>query len=1146
MKLSDFCRKFPAAVSKLLLCMKITALFLLPVCFTVSANSSAQKVTLQEKDARIESLLHEIKRQTGYVFFYDAAVLKNTKPVTIRVRNAGIEDVLKKILAKQELDYAIEKRSVTIIKRQVSDYIQQPIPIVADTFTIKGVITNADDNTPIPGVSVLNRNSGAGTQTNAEGRFTLRVALDDKLIVTHLNYENFTYEVKNNDDIFIKLAQKSIALNTDVVVVGYATQKKTSVVSSISTINGDELQFGGRNLSNNLQGQLPGIISFQRSGEPGYDNATFWIRGISTYNGAQNPLILVDGVPRSFTDIDPNEIATFSVLKDAAATAVFGAEGANGVILVTTKRGRIQKTEITYRGEYSVLTPLRMPEFVGSAEYLSTYNEALRNEGKAPIFSDDLIKKYEDHVDADLYPDSRWLDLLMRKHTSNTRHNLTFRGGTSKARFFVAGSYYKESGLFRNNALAQYSSNIDLKRYNLRSNIDIEVSPTTSLRVDLSGQYLETNYPGVGTGSIFERTTTIPSYLFPAIYSDGKLADHPRPSNNRVNPYNLLNHSGYANEFRTNIQSRIDLEQKLDVIVRGLRAKVSVSYDFAGNYVVRTDKSNNTYFATGRDNDGRLKYTQIKTGTDQVTDGSTSQSSTKNIYAEASLNYNRQFAQKHDVAAMALFYQKESQVTSDRLPFRKMAYIGRVTYAYDQRYSMEVNVGITGSEAFAPGYRFGVFPAVGVGWIASNESFYPEGLRDVLSNLKLRFSYGLTGNDYYGSQRFLYRGGFTGSGGATFGYNGGGGLNSYSGFTEGRFSAPHLSWETETKRNYGIELGFWGNRLNLTADYFDNNRYDILVQRRTVSGAAGFRQSPFQNFGKVTNKGIEANINFRQRLGQQGTLTFRGNFTYARNKVIEMDEVKPLYPWMEATGDRLNMPNIWVAERLFHDGDFDITTDAGGNKTYQLKKGVANQNYFNPDVRPGDIKYKDLNGDGLINQFDQTRYASHPYTPEITFGFGAGYEFKGFSINLFFTGIANTSTVLGEGNDQMFFPFQWGVDESSMRTMVRDRWREGGGDNQQVLYPRIRTNGFSNNSAPSTWWLRDAGFIRLKNVELGYNIPQRIMNRLKLSNARVYVLGYNLLTWDKIEYWDPEQGNANAGLSYPQSRTVTIGAEIKF
>ncbi len=1132
--------------NKIFLTMKITTILLFVVCLSASAGGSAQSVTLSMKNAKLERVFKEIKKQTGYVFFYDALVLKNSKTVNINLHDKSVVETLNQVLANQPFDYSIERKTITIVRKAgFPDFGKQIVnQNEKDTFVIKGTITNVDDNTPLDGVSVINLTSGTGTQTNKEGRFSIQVVLGDRLAISYIGFSDVNYEVKNNDDVFVKMAPKDITDLSEVVVVGYGTQKKTSLVSSISTVNGEDLQFGGRNLSTNLQGQVAGVISFQRSGEPGYDNATFWIRGISTYNGAQNPLILVDGIPRSFNDIDPNEIATFSVLKDAAATAVYGAEGANGVILVTTKRGRIQKTEITYRGEYSSLTPLRMPEFMGSAEFLSTYNEALSNEGKAPIFDQTLIDRYKSGLDNDLYPDEDWLNILLRKHTYNTNHNLTFRGGSSKARFFVAGSFYNESGLFKNNALEQYSSNIGLKRYNLRSNIDLDVTPTTLLRVDMSGQYLETNYPGVSTTDIFNLATTAPPYLYPAVYSDGTVADHPRHSYNRSNPYNLLNNSGYTNEFRTNIQTRIGLEQKLDYFLKGLSARAIASYDYFGTYVVSHGKSINSFYAAGRDLNNKIIYTQIQSGTDQITDGSTSQSGNKNIYLEAALNYANNFDNKHDVTGMLLAYQKESQVSSDPLPFRKLGYVSRVTYAYDRRYSVEFNMGITGSEAFAKGHRFGVFPAVGLAWIASNEKFYPESLKDIVSNLKVRASYGLTGNDYYGSQRFLYRGGFTGAAGASLGYNSGTALNSYSGYTEDRFSAPTLSWETEKKKNFGVDLGLFGNKLNIIFDYFNNFRYDILVQRRTVSGAAGFNQPPFQNFGKVTNKGYETSVSYHLRTGENSSFSARGNFTYARNKIVEMDEVAPLYPWMASTGNRLNMNNVFVADRLFTEDDFNVTTNPDGSKSYTLNGKIANQNYFG-SVMPGDIKYKDLNGDGVINQFDQTKYDGNPTTPEITYGFGVSYNYKGISLSMFFTGIANTSTVLGGSNSQGFFPFTYGVDESSVRTMVRDRWTEAN-PSQDVLFPRIRTGSYPNNMAASTWWMRDAGFLRLKNAELGYDIPKKTLDRLKLNNVRVYVQGYNLLTWDKIKYWDPEQGNLNAGVTYPQSRTFTFGLQATF
>ncbi|MES2425985.1 MAG: TonB-dependent receptor [Bacteroidota bacterium] len=1114
--------------------MKLVILLTVVLQMGVFANGKAQQVNISVKNAQLKDVFAELNKQTNYSFLYSEESIQKAPHVTFNVNNADIYTTLTKALQNSGLGFKIHGETIAIMELGNK--------ATAINVEVRGTVKDTLGQ-PLPGVTVqVKGKPNLVATTDLDGEFKIKNVPEGSIL--EFRFVGFsTQEVSlNGRTTLAVILKEGNSTLSDVVVVAYGKQKKESLVSSISSVNGDNLQFGGRNLSNNLQGQLPGIISFQRSGEPGYDNSTFWIRGISTYNGAQNPLILVDGVPRSFTDIDPNEIATFSVLKDAAATAVYGAEGANGVILVTTKRGRVQKTEITYRGEYSTLTPLRMPDFVGSAEYLSIYNEALGNEGKAPIFDAALIDKYKSGIDKDLYPDNYWLKTLLRNNTYNTRHNLSFRGGTDKAKYFVSGAYYSESGLFNNNALAQYSSNIGLKRYNLRSNIDLNVSPTTLLRVDMSGQYLETNYPGVGTSTIFDLATTAPPYLFPAIYSDGTLADHPRPSSNRVNPYNLLNNSGYTNEFRTNIQTKVDLEQKLDILIPGLAAKLTASYDYYGTYVVANGKSINSFYATGRDINGNLVYTQIKSGTDQVTPGAASLSSTKNIYVEGSLNYNRTFSQKHEVTGMALAYEKESQISTDRLPFRKLGYVGRGTYFYDRRYSIEMNVGISGSEAFAAGHRYGVFPAIGAAWIASNEKFYPQGLRDIVSSFKLRASYGLTGNDYYGSQRFLYRGGFVGATGASLGYNSGATLNTYTGFTEDRFSAPGLSWETEKKKNFGADLGFAGNKLNLSIDYFDNYRYDILVQRATVSGAAGFNQSPFQNFGKVTNKGVETSVTYQQKIGSNSVLSLRGNFTYAHNKILEMDEVTPLYPWMASTGNSLNANNVFVADRLFENSDFNITTNTDGSKNYALKTNIASQSYFGA-VQPGDIKYKDLNGDGVINQYDQTKYQGKPTTPEINYGFGASYEYKGLSLSLFFTGIANTSTVLGGDNPQGFFPFTYGVDESSVRSIVRDRWTASN-PSQNVLFPRITTSANPNNQAASTWWMRDAGFLRLKTAELGYRLPKKWMDSAKIRGAKIYVQGYNLLTWDKIKYWDPEQGNANAGVTYPQSRSFTFGLEL--
>lgn len=1134
---------------KLLRIMKISA-FLLLVALQVSAvNYGQDKINIKGTNITVLEVLKDIEKQSSYRFSYSTDVIPVEKLVSINVVNAGINEVLKEVFEGYPLTWKIVKRKNVVISPVNEVVFMKPGTMIARVIT--GKVKN-EKGEPLEGVSINVKGKTTGTVTNALGEFSLDVPVNTVLVFSHIGYRlQEVMIIDNQPPLDIILLEEQGATADSVVVVGFATQKKTTVVSSVSTVQGEDLRFGGRNLSNNLQGQLAGIISFQRSGEPGYDNATFWIRGISTYNGVQNPLILVDGVPRSFNDIDPNEIETFSVLKDAAATAVFGAEGANGVILVTTKRGKAQKTKITYRGEASSLTPFRMPEFVGGPEFMQLYNEARRNDDLTDFFTAGRIDSTQRKLDPDLYPDVNWLGALIKNTTTNTRHNLSFRGGSDKARYFVSMAYYSEAGMFKNNSLSQYSSNINVNRYNLRSNVDLNVTNTTLLRIDISGQYLTTNYPGTGTGTIFNIASIAPPYLYPMIYSDGKFASHPIPSGNRSNPYNLLNNSGYANEYRTAIQSFIGIEQKLDALTQGLKAKVGVSYDFSGTFVARTGKSISTYFATGRNPaTGALIYNKTANGTGELTDGGTSFNTTRNIYMEGSLNYGRIFSNKHDVTAMALAYKKESVLQQAginlmaRLPYRKIAYVGRLAYAYDRRYSAEINVGITGSEQFAAGKRYGTFPAAGLAWILSNEPYYPEALKDVMSNLKLRASVGLTGNDATGGARFLYRGGFTGGSGFALGYNAGGTLNGYSGYVEDKFAAPDLSWETELKRNYGVDMGFFRNKVNLTFDYFDNLRYDILLQRATVSAVAGFRQMPWQNYGKVQNRGFDASINANHRVGDH-SFGVRANYTFARNKILEKDEVPQLYDYMNETGNRMNVPYIYKADRLFTNDDFDITTEDNGNKTYALKKGIPSQQFLSPDaqLRPGDIKYVDLNNDGVIDQFDRSRYLSNPVSPEIVYGFGVSYGYKGFSINVFFSGVANTQAIISGDNPQGFFPFLWNVDETSVRTIARDRWTEAN-PSQDVLFPRLRPRSFNNNSINSTWWLKDMSFIRLKNVELGYELPKKILDKIYMSNARVYLMGFNLYTWDKLKLWDPEQGSGNAGMTYPQSRTITLGVEL--
>ncbi|RZM19367.1 MAG: SusC/RagA family TonB-linked outer membrane protein, partial [Pedobacter sp.] len=655
-----------------------------------------------------------------------------------------------------------------------------------------------------------------------------------------------------------------------------------------------------------------------------------------------------------------------------------------------------------------------------------------------------------------------------------------------------------------------------LQRYNLRSNVDLNVTKSTILRVDLSGAYLQTNYPGVGTSTIFRNITTAPPYLFPDVFSDGTISGHPRASNNRINPYNQLMESGYAKEWRSNIQSRVDIEQRLDFITSGLMVKAVVSYDGASTYTMTRTRTPFQSIATGRGVDGKLLYTRNGVvGSPDFGEPAEGSSGQKNIYLESSINYNRVFGNLHSVTGMLLTYQKEIQTQTEALAFRKQAYVGRATYNYASRYSIDANFGITGSENFADGYRFGIFPAVGVAWYPSSEPFYPEELKNVVSSLKFRASIGRTGNDNVGGSRFLYRATFNkAAGGYNLGIGGTGGLNGLSGIVENLFDSPFLSWEIEDKKNYGVDVELFKGAVNMQVDYFDNLRKNILLQRRTVSGVTGFRVNPWQNYGKVANHGIDASLNVNHSIGQ-AKLTYRGNLTFARNKILEYDEVPQLYPWMNITGTRLNSPNLYVADGLYKDEDFIITSNSNGTKSYQLNTGLPVSS-LSSGVRPGDIKYKDLNEDGVINQFDQTRAYGNPAVPELIYGFGMNLDYKGFYASVFFQGAGNTSTIFGGNAPASFFPFTFGFDESSVRKEGLNRWTEAN-PSQDVLYPRLHSVSFANNTAQSTWWLRDASFIRLKNAEVGYRFSKNWLKKIGLETGRIYVMGNNIHVWDSIK-----------------------------
>ncbi|CDN32067.1 SusC/RagA family TonB-linked outer membrane protein [Mucinivorans hirudinis] len=1024
----------------------------------------------------------------------------------------------------------------------------------AITVTVKVVDVAGD---PVIGATVfLESNTRISTASDIEGVALLKnVPSDGTLEISYVGMITQKVKVNGRSEIEVILAEDTKRID-DVVVVGYGKQKRSGMVSSVNTVTSKEIKMPTRNLTNNLAGQLAGLIAIQRSGEPGYDNAEFWIRGVSSFKGGTTPLVLVDGVPRAMQDVEPDEIDTFSLLKDAAATAVYGAEGANGVILITTKRGRIERPKISFRAEHNIVTPTRLPEFLGAVEFKNTYNDALWNEGSADLWTQEYISRYDKtrpDYDGDLYPNVNWLDLL-NKTTNSSRFTLNFQGGTAKARYFVGTSYYTETGIFKQNKMVDYNNNIGLDRFGLRSNIDLDVSNTTVLSLDVNTTYSELNFPGYGTSTIFQRMLTGSPDLMPFVYSDGTLAGHPDgKGGNRLNPYNMIMNSGYAKEWRVNLQTKIALNQELKFITQGLSARVNVAFDADVNFSQTRQKNPMEYSATGRDDQGNLIFKNVNSsGSDNLPMSTPGSNATKSIYIDAAINYSRTFGEKHDVTGMFLYMQKDRQKHSSTLAFRKQGLVGRVAYSYDGRYNFEGNFGYTGSENFAAGHRFGFFPAVGASWYVSNEKFYTGQIKDIISKLKFRISYGLTGNDRTNSNedvdRFLFRGTLNqGASGYNSGWNDGGGLGGVgNGIRQNLFDAEYLTWETETKRNYGLDLGLFNGKFDLAVDYFDNLREGILLQRTTVSQVTGFAQMPWQNFGKVQNRGFDLSAVYNQMIGDV-RLGFRGNFTFARNKIIEMDEVPQLYPWMTQTGTRINEKNLFISEGFYRYEDFNIT-GTGINRQYTLKEGVVKSSY-NANVRPGDLKYKDMNEDGVINNYDQVRGGA-PSNPEVVYGFGLDFEYKGFYAGVFFQGAGNTTTVLGGNFGAGFHPFSWNRTESSLRVMTADRWsdRDAAGNlvepNWNALFPRLRSTSNWHNAMPSTHWLRDASFIRFKNAQVGYNFPKSMLSKIGINSARIYCMGTNLAVWDKIKYWDPEMGNSNEGLNYPLTMNISFGLEV--
>ena len=998
------------------------------------------------------------------------------------------------------------------------------------TNQVTGLVTDKQKE-PLIGVTVTLVGTETRAITDADGMFRINVPAKSGTTL-EFNYIGFaSKQVKVNGSRLLNvMLEEETNEFTEVVVTGYTSQKKASIIGAIETIKPAELQFGStRTLSNNLAGKLSGVIGIQRSGEPGYDDSNFWIRGISTFSGSNNPLILVDGVERDLDNVDVAEIESFSILKDASASAMYGVRGANGVIVITTKRGKIGAPQVSFHVEHSINQPTQLPKFLNAPDYMTLLNELATQDNVALPFTQQQIDRTRSGYDPDLYPDVNWVDAITKDYAYTTRGNLEVSGGSDFLRYSIVTSYFKETGLLEQDKSLVFDNATNNQQYNLRTNIDMDVTKTTMLRVNIGGYLNRFKKQRCETNDAFgEAFRTLP-FVHPARYSDGAIP----VISYRANPWRTVTQQGYDFITSSKIQTLFSVEQDLKMILPGLKAKGLFSFDrWNRSRRSRTAKPSTVFPATGRDEEGNLIYSQHEAGDESLGNEQGNEYGNTRVYFETDLMYSNRFG-KTDVDAM-LLYNQQAYDDGSIQDYRKQGIAGRLSATYDNRYVAEFNFGYNGSENFAKGKRFGFFPSVAIGWLLSEEPFM-EKLKPIFHKIKFRASIGQAGDDNIGGRRFAYLGTlFTDQQGYIWGTNGQRNYDS-KGITEGEIGVDNLTWETVTKKNLGIEVGLW-NMLDLNVDIFGEKRKNIFMQRSIIPTQTGFVKAPWANFGQVSNKGLEVTLNFHKQWNKDLFTSAYGNFTYAKNRVDEKDEPDALKgTHRSATGRSMN--ELWglVAERLFTYDDF--------NADGTLKDGIPTQDGVGAAIlHPGDIKYVDVDGDGAITEADEG-YIGGTEDPRIVYGFGGVISYKNFDFNFFFQGTGDMYRVIG--NQPYFLPGGGTTTEGNAYSYnLDDRWTETNQD-PYAFWPRLTYGPNVNNYRRSTWWKKDMSFLRCKTLEVGYTLPKSWLQSLYVKSCRVFVSGNNLFCLSSFKLWDPELGT-NDGLKYPMNRSVMFGVDINF
>lgn len=995
-----------------------------------------------------------------------------------------------------------------------------PLTALAQSREVKGTVIDETDQ-PVAGAFVTVKGETRGAMTDGAGKFSISVKSSDVLIVSFLGYEDEEIPVGSQNDILVKMVPQENQLE-EVVMVAYGAQRKASVIGSIASVDMEQLKVPVGQLSSTLAGKLAGIVVMQHTGEPGA-GADFWIRGMNTFGANSKPLVLVDGVERDMDLVDADDIASFSILKDATATALYGVRGANGIVLITTKRGSESKPKINFKAETGMVTPTRLPELASASEWMDYYNAIYTDSGGEAPISDYQRQMYLSGADPDFYPTVDWIHTIFKERSTSSRVNLSVTGGTKNVRYYVGGNYYKEDGIFNTNQ-DRYDAGMSFDKFSFRSNVDINISKSTTLGLSLSNQFTDTNSPRNDRNEIYARTLAASPVGIVTVYSDGTLT---LPEQG-YNPWNLLNSLGYRTIKNNVAQATMSLTQDFsDIITEGLQANIKFSWDAQNSTTVYRAISPAYSRATGRDADGNLIFKSISGGNNYMT-LSSSNTGWNTMNLEASVNYERTFANVHRVSGMFL-YNMRTRTNNvpggsyiGAFPYKHMGIAGRATYSYSDRYFAEVNFGYNGSENFAPGHRFGFFPSLAVGYLISNEPWWAS-LKDIVTSLKFKASYGKVGNDEIGgSRRFAYNTTInTSANGALFGDT----PTSKGGITTGDYGNPAVSWEEATKSNAGFELTLLRD-IRYILDFFYDRRDGIFIERQSTPSAVGINVNQYVNIGKMKNQGFDMTLEYDHTFGNGLFVSARGNYSFNRNKILYNDQPDQVWKYQNTAGFAFQQQFGLIAEGLFKDEE-----DIASWPTQQFGS-----------VHPGDIKYRDINGDGVVNTYDKVAIG-YTVVPEINYGFGVSLGFKGFDASVFFSGVGHVTRII-TGNNLFGATADIKYEGQIFADVARNRWTPDNPD-PNAPYPRLSLEKVTNNQQASTYWQKDMSFMRLKNAELGYTLPKNLTKKMGLSTTRIYLQGVNLLTFSKFKLWDPELATAN-GSAYPNIRSYSIGLNLNF